>query len=254
MLNKFITLLKKHKNTFPLSTLVKIKRIYSQTKFFVHILYDRFKTTCAFRDNSVQEEHWRKALPRYSKTNSTAWGDPKKIDAELGNYPEILRLISTHIGSMDKSTKTALDLGSYDGKWTFALTQADKIICCDLFSEGFDIIKTKHPNLNLEFILTDGCSLNGVENSSIDLIFSMDTLVRVKKSDIWKYFNEFKRVLKPGGKAIIHLPLVTKYGSFEKMFTPLFPWEIKKISQKTFSQYRIEDTIIKHGIILIGAK
>lgn len=66
--------------------------------------------------------------------------------------------------------------------------------CKQRFGEGPDI----------RYILTDGSSLPGVDDESIDFIWSFDSFVHMEKPVISAYLGEFARVLRPGGTFTIH--------------------------------------------------
>ena len=82
----------------------------------------------------------------------------------------------------------------------------------------------------------------------------MDTLVRVEKEYIYDYFKEMKRVLRPGGKIICHLPNSDIADCQERRFTELSSAEINKQAQKYFSNYTIDSSTIVHGSILFATK
>lgn len=57
---------------------------------------------------------------------------------------------------------------------------------------------------HMSFYENDGKSLPMVGDSSVDLIFSWDSMVHVQIDALYPYFLEFARVLKPGGYGFIH--------------------------------------------------
>lgn len=56
----------------------------------------------------------------------------------------------------------------------------------------------------IRYILTDGRSLPGVEDGTIDFIWSFDSFVHMEAPVISAYLNEFARVLRPRGIFTIH--------------------------------------------------
>jgi SAM-dependent methyltransferase len=56
---------------------------------------------------------------------------------------------------------------------------------------------------NVRAHLNDGQSLGFAPDASIDLIFSANTLVELKLGVVYLYALEFRRTLKPGGRAIV---------------------------------------------------
>jgi ubiquinone/menaquinone biosynthesis C-methylase UbiE len=77
-----------------------------------------------------------------------------------------------------------------------------------VYEESFEFIKNIIATDNekeIEYYLTSGNELRGVESESVDFIFSRDSLVRMPYEDYRLYACEFDRVLKKGGKFFIHL-------------------------------------------------
>ena len=180
------------------------------------------------------------------------WGDPDNSNDQLGNYLSIKQKL---LSSISDNT-VVLEIGTLGGKWTRYLLPAKRIICVDINSYFIAYIKKLFPDSidKLTFYVSEGNELNGVIDSSVDLIFTMDTLVRVEKEYIYDYFKEMKRVLRPNGKIICHLPNSDIADSQARKFTRLSSAEIKKLAQKYFSNYTIDSNTITHGSILFASK
>ena len=73
-------------------------------------------------------------------------------------------------------------------------------------------------------------------------------------NDLEKYFSEIKRVLKPGGKAIIHLPSISKRGCQMLGFTYLTPVHIKKIANSNFNNFCVHHHLLSTGVTLEGTR
>jgi len=56
----------------------------------------------------------------------------------------------------------------------------------------------------IEYVRTDGASLPGVENASVDVVWSFEAFVHMQPLDVAAYVGELARVLRPGGTAVIH--------------------------------------------------
>lgn len=56
----------------------------------------------------------------------------------------------------------------------------------------------------ISYRVTDGKTLPGVADGSIDFVWSFDSFVHMSAEVISAYLSEMQRVLRPGGKAIIH--------------------------------------------------
>lgn len=57
---------------------------------------------------------------------------------------------------------------------------------------------------NAAFGVTDGRTISGVDDESVDLVFSFDSLVHCERDVMAAYVQECLRVLKPGGVAFLH--------------------------------------------------
>ena len=121
----------------------------------------------------------------------------------------------------------------------------------DLNDDLLSTLKQKFNN-KFNFYTTTGNELNQLEDKSIDLIFSMDSLVRVpNKTFILEYFYEFKRVLNKNGEVYIHLPCNSKISSVEKGFTSISKDQIinfSKIVNLTLIDF--DEKTLSHGIML----
>lgn len=100
-----------------------------------------------------------------------------------------------------------LEVGSLSGKWTQYMLNAKKIIAVDINNYFVEFLKNKFKNApNIDFYITTGHELNGIAENSVDLIFSIDTMIRIKEKYIRNYIKEISKVLVVGGVAILHLP------------------------------------------------
>ena len=101
---------------------------------------------------------------------------------------------------------TVLEIAPGHGRWSeFILNKCNKLILVDLNPKCIDFCKKKFFNFkNIEYYVNDGKKLNFIKDDSIDFIFSYDSFVHMEKDVIESYFNEFSRILKIGGTAIIH--------------------------------------------------
>lgn len=101
-----------------------------------------------------------------------------------------------------------LEIGPGGGRWSSTLHElANRLILVDVSATCIETCRTKFGHLShVEFLVGDGRTLNGVNDASIDLIWSFDAFVHISAADTRSYFQEFARVLRPGGRAIIHHP------------------------------------------------
>ena len=105
------------------------------------------------------------------------------------------------------------------------------------------------------FYKTSGNELYGFEKKSVDLIFSMDSLVRCPLSDIENYFKDFFRILRDCGAIYFHLPCNEKPRSVSKGFTSISIIEIKSLFLNVgFVGIEIDLETLEHGVIVKGYK
>jgi len=57
---------------------------------------------------------------------------------------------------------------------------------------------------NVEFVLLKHPELTHLNESSMDFVYAFDVFPHIDLHTIWKYIKEIKKVLKIGGKALIH--------------------------------------------------
>jgi len=224
---------------------------------FRHYLIFRIKVEIKSRNHTAngidnQKHIWSNLLRSddWNYKNNFAWGS-------MANNAEIVfqyQQIKDEVTKCVKPDFTVLELGSYDGMWTQYFTTAKKIICVDLFENGFPLIQKRLDCENLDFYCTQGNELHGIKSDSVDLIFSIDSLMRADKKDIKSYFVEFNRVLKKGGTIFVHLPSTSHTASLALNFTLVGIGEIKKMCRQNFSQYSIHRKMLPHGVIVKAVK
>jgi SAM-dependent methyltransferase len=87
----------------------------------------------------------------------------------------------------------------------FLKDYTDRLIAIDLNQQCVQACRKRFASFpHCSFEVNDGASLPGVEDRSVDLVFSWDSLVHAQLDAIEPYLHECARVLKPGGVAFIH--------------------------------------------------
>ena len=207
-----------------------------------------------FNTNFIQKILWTSHLKYYSENQSDnniygyEWGSPENDKDPLGNYLKINNLLQKIISP----SSTILEIGTLGGKWTNYMLNAQKIICVDINSYFIEFIKEKFKsNINkFDFYISKGNELEGIPDNSINLVFCMDTLVRVEKEFIFDYLKEISRVLTKNGNAIIHLPNSDIQDCLNRNFTKLSTNEIINEVEKYFDNYILDSKTIVHGTLL----
>jgi SAM-dependent methyltransferase len=99
-----------------------------------------------------------------------------------------------------------LEIGPGAGRWTEHLQQiAGRLVLFDIAPTCLELCRRRFGGTpHIEYRLTDGRSLPGVEDASVDFVWSYDVFVHVNPTDTDRYLAELSRVLKHGGHASIH--------------------------------------------------
>ena len=104
------------------------------------------------------------------------------------------------------SGSSVLEIGPGAGRWSEPLIDlAGRYVGVDVSTGAIEFCRKRFRDArDAEFMVGSGTDLSGVADQSIDRIWSFDVFVHINAADIAKYLDEFNRVLKPGGLAIIH--------------------------------------------------
>lgn len=99
-----------------------------------------------------------------------------------------------------------LEIAPGHGRWSNEIVdKCGRLILVDLSPNCIEFCQRRFESLpNVEYLVNDGMSLQGVADGSVDFVWSYDAFVHMSADVIDRYFSEFRRVLKPGGKAAIH--------------------------------------------------
>ena len=141
---------------------------------------------------------------------------------------EYLALFSPYVSFKDK---TVLDLGCSSGYLleSFLAHETFTPIGADINSEVLDQARQRYGS-SMQFVQTTASSLP-LESASIDIVYSVDTVEHLSRPK--DMFQEIYRILKPGGRALIHFgPFRNPYGSHMEDIIP-FPWPHVLFSMKT---------------------
>lgn len=127
---------------------------------------------------------------------SRAWGGP---DAQWYGclYPRVRHVLPA---------KRILEIAPGYGRWTqFLAPLCESLVGVDLSPSCIEFCKQRFAGVDhLSFHVNDGSSLAMVDDGSIDLVFSFDSLVHAEADVMERYLLEIGRVLAPDGRAFIH--------------------------------------------------
>jgi SAM-dependent methyltransferase len=100
----------------------------------------------------------------------------------------------------------AVEIGPGAGRWTEPLQSiSERLILFDITERTLELCQQRFAACsNIEYRLTNGSSLEGVSDESVDFIWSFDAFVHIAPADQEGYVRDFARVMKPGARAVIH--------------------------------------------------
>ncbi len=127
---------------------------------------------------------------------SGAWGGP-----DMQWYGSILPRIHRFFPA-----ESILEIACGYGRWTHYLKDmCSHLIAIDLSSKCVDTCKARFRDCkNIEYHVNDGKCLDGIPDTSIDFVFSFDSLVHADQSVLAAYIGQLPRILKANGRAFIH--------------------------------------------------
>ena len=102
--------------------------------------------------------------------------------------------------------KDILEVGPGGGRWTEILQKrARHLTLVDLSDRCIEVCKQRFCDCeNMTFVVNHGMDLPGIADGTIDVIWAFDVFVHITPADTVAYMEEFARVLRSGGRVIIH--------------------------------------------------
>jgi SAM-dependent methyltransferase len=149
-----------------------------------------------WRDNSTEQNRrrwneWNWSSRGEEWTESDEWKSGLVEEVMLPNIPP---------------GGTVLEIGPGAGRWSVVLApRSEQLIVVDVAEKALEAVRARLAEAdNLRCLISDGASLSGVEDDSVDAVWSFDVFVHIAPRDQAAYLTEIARVLRPGGVAAIH--------------------------------------------------
>ncbi len=101
---------------------------------------------------------------------------------------------------------TLLEIGAGGGRFTAVLAdRATLVLAGDAAPTMLALLAKRFGDRpGVRPLLLDGRTLAGVADGGVDAVFSYDVFVHLPAWDTFNYLREIHRVLRPGGRAIVH--------------------------------------------------
>lgn len=114
---------------------------------------------------------------------------------------------------------TILEIAPGYGRWTqFLKDLCDELVIVDLTERCIEHCRERFSDAtNISYHVNDGRSLEMVDDDSLDLVFSFDSLVHAEADVLGAYLDQLARKLKPDGIGFVHHSNIGEYGPVVKL-------------------------------------
>jgi ubiquinone/menaquinone biosynthesis C-methylase UbiE len=131
-------------------------------------------------------------------------------------------------------TETILEIAPGFGRWTEYLKDLCKnLVIVDLSEKCIQACKERFSSCtNITYYVNDGKSLDFVEDGSIDLAFSFDSLVHAEDDVLEAYINQLARKLRRDGVGFIHHSNLGEYKSYFSLIKKINLRRVMKVLEK----------------------
>lgn len=153
---------------------------------------------------------------------------PAVLGDEWGDRPSVEKLLEQFVFPHVDETTVAAEIGSGGGRVAQRVAPLVKELYC--FDISKEMLRHARQNLshfgNVRFVHLEGPELPAGLTGRLDYVYSFDVFVHLDLHTQWKYFQEFARVLRPGGKLWIHTTNLASPGGWER-FAPQERFEVR---------------------------
>lgn len=139
----------------------------------------------------------------YGDIYGLEWGDPDLVPP-LGFVRD--RYVLPYINA----DQCAVEIGPGGGRWTRYLLGFRKLYVIDYYSELLKEVKRRFRRPHVTFIKNNGTDFPGIDDHSVDYLFSFGTFVHLDTYLIEAYLNNMRPILKPGVNVVIQYSDKTK--------------------------------------------
>ena len=166
----------------------------------------------AGRIDPTISQGWDQWARRHSRTNpgrplGDEWNEPDKIGVSVPADDIVSHLDREIFGPFLGRQETILEIGPGGGRFTdILLPRCSQLIAVDTSKAMLKLLQDRYAQTDkMRYVLSDGSSLGSdIADGTVNAVFAYDVFVHLQHWDIFNYLLEIRRVLVPGGKAIIH--------------------------------------------------
>jgi hypothetical protein len=131
------------------------------------------------------------------------WGDPDVVQP--------LRFIrDRYVLPYVNAEQCAVEIGPGGGRWTRYMLGFRKLYVVDYYADVLEEMKKNVRKRKIEFIKNNGTDFPGIDERSVNYLFSFGTFVHLDTHLIEAYLRNMKRILKSGSNVVIHYSDKTK--------------------------------------------
>jgi SAM-dependent methyltransferase len=134
------------------------------------------------------------------------WNLPEALGIDVAPDQIVPYLDRELFGPFLGTCDTIVEIGPGGGRWTAVrLPRCRRLVAADTSSAMLALLRRRFAgDARLECVALDGQGLAPVAAASADAVFSFDVFVHLPHWDAFNYLCEIRRVLRPGGKAVVH--------------------------------------------------
>lgn len=133
------------------------------------------------------------------------WSEPERLGVDVPPERLVAYLDETVFAPFLGQPRVLLEIGPGGGRFTeILLLKCERLLAADTSPAMLKLLRERFGgNSKIEYMLLDGRGLSSLADASVDAAFAYGVFVHLQYWDIYNYLLELKRVLKPGGRAII---------------------------------------------------
>jgi ubiquinone/menaquinone biosynthesis C-methylase UbiE len=194
----------------------------------------------------------------------TTWdelaSDPNVFVGDPGRGEQELEALFGRLGG-DPRGGTCVEVGCGPGRMTARLAERfDRVLALDVSPAMLERARAALPDERVEFRTISGERLDGVDDRVADVVVCYLVLQHLPRRDlVLRYFEEFARVVKPGGEAFVQLPVLEDgltpraWRAFRSALVPLTS-ALGPTRRREFRGFRLTRRELDGGIARAGLR